>query len=238
MRLHTLNSTFVGHDWIVRIFLCAGLIQLLCIVVYPLSVLAIATSTSYTIFSDSIGCGGGYSTSTGYTLLDAACETTEGGYATSTGYKTGSGFLAMSDLPFLTSSLSGGSIAFGTLSVTAIASSTVSVSVQTNAGLGYATSIISDGDFRNTKGKSMTNAGASDTISVGSGKYGFGTTGSDGQYNSADTGISSSTAKIFALSTGLGASSTTSITFKAAPSSVTAAGSYSQSLTIITTGTY
>jgi hypothetical protein len=210
---------------------------------FPLLANAISTSESYVILADSLNCGGLYSTSTAYTITDTACETagsndSQGVYSTSTSYTVGSGFQTVEDKPFISVSLSGGSIAFGTISQDAVASSTITSTVSTNASYGYQSTILSDGDFRTNKGKNATNASDSDSITANSGKYGFGTSGSSGLYNSADTGISSSTPKAYARKTSAASSDATTIRLKFAPSNLTPSGDYSQQITLITTATF
>ncbi|MBI4600178.1 hypothetical protein HY732_04665 [Candidatus Uhrbacteria bacterium] len=202
----------------------------------PLAYAASMTSSNWVILSDTQNCGGGKSTSTNYILFDSLCENAAGAQ-TGTSYVLDSGFQGQKDRPFIDATLSGNALAFGTLSPSSISSSTVTLTVTTNANGGYNADIVTDGALRTSGGSSFTDASASDTISAGSGKYGIRTSGDDGQYNATDTGISAS-AKTVASKTSGASASVTTITFKAAPSGLTSAGQYSQAITILVAGTF
>ncbi len=205
------------------------------ILLLPVPVLAEMSSNNYRVQTDSFSCGGGRSTSNNYILFDTLCDTAAGDM-TSSSYVASGGFQAAQDLPFITQTLSGTSVAFGTLATNSVATGTITVTISTNSWAGYSTTIVTDGDFRTSGGAAMTNAGTNDTISAGSGKYGIATSGSHAALT-GDNGISS-TAKTIASSSGPADEVVTTVTFKAAASATTVAGSYSQTITIITTGTF
>ncbi len=203
------------------------------------------TSNSYIVQSSSVNCGGGSSASSTYALYDSVCEL---GNATSTNMTSASyildpGFQAMKDISFITLSLSGNTISLGTLSTLSVASGTVTATVTTNATTGYTSTIIADGALRRSTGDAMINTDGG--IVAGDGEYGFTTSGADGQFNSSDTcipysGASTCTtsAKTYATNTGVVSGRATTITLKAATSTTTPSGSYSQTITLITTGTF
>lgn len=193
------------------------------------------TSSNYTILNDSQNCGGGKSTSTNYILFDSLCENAAGEQI-SASTVLDAGLQAGKDKPFIDATLSGNALAFGTLSPSSVSTSDITLTVSTNGG-GYTADIMTDGALRTSGGDAFTDASASDTIFAGSGKYGIRTSGDDGQYNSADTGIGT-TAKTFASRSSSVGGSVTTVTFKAAPSALTDAGQYSQAITIIVAGTF
>lgn len=221
------------------------------------TVFAEATSTSYRVTSGTVGCGGGTSTSTSYTLYDSLCEVGGPGpssyspFATSTTYVLGSGFQTMQEQPHISVSYSTTTITFGTLSTGAVASSAVTVTVTTNAPNGYVSSLVANNALRQTSATSNTIDNVSDGgVTAGSEEYGFRTSGTNGQYNATDTCVPytgadsdspacTTTAKTFASSSTWASADATILTFKAAISTTTAAGSdYAQTITIITTGTF
>ncbi|MBI4239761.1 hypothetical protein HY620_02105 [Candidatus Uhrbacteria bacterium] len=208
------------------------------------------SSTSYIIQSSSVNCGGNTSATSSYALFDSVCETVSTTSTSpttiptmlSSSYAIDDGFQTMKDIPHISLTLSASSIALGTLSTASVASSSITTTVKTNASTGYSSTVIADGAFRTSKGGEMINTDGG--ITAGDGEYGFTTSGSDGQYNSSDTCIpysSASTcttvAKIYASNT-LPANSTTTFTLKAARATTTPAGNYSQTITLITTGTF
>ncbi|MBI2644988.1 hypothetical protein HYW94_02310 [Candidatus Uhrbacteria bacterium] len=217
------------------------------------------SSTSYIISSGSVNCGGGTSTSTSYILYDSLCEVGGPGvsstspFATSTSYVLGSGFQAMQEQPHISVSYSTTTIAFGTLSTASVSSAIVTSTVTTNAPNGYVSSIIASAAFRQTSATSNKIANVNDgSVTAGSAEYGFATSGTHGLYNSANsdtcipyTGADSdspactTSAKTFASHTSWVSADATVITFKAAISTTTAAGNdYTQTVTLITTGTF
>jgi hypothetical protein len=223
------------------------------------AVFAEATSTSYRITSGTVNCGGGVGTSTSYILYDSLCEVGGPGpssyspFATSTTYVLGSGFQTMQEQPHISVAYSTTTIAFGTLSTSAIASSTITVTVTTNAPNGYVASILADGAFKRTSNANHKIANVSDGSVDTAGddaEYGFTTSGTHGQYNATDTCIPYSgadidspscttSAKTFASHTGWVSADATILTFKAVIATTTTAGSdYTQTITLITTGTF
>ncbi len=216
-----------------------------------------ASSTTYRITSGSVNCGGGTGTSTSYILYDSLCDVGGPGvsstspFATSTTYVLGSGFQTMQEQPHISVTYSATTIAFGTLTTSAVASSTVTVTVTTNAPNGYVSSLLASAAFRQTSNTSNKIANVSDgSVTAGSAEYGFTTSGTNGQYNATDTCIPytgadsdspvcTTVAKTFATKTSWVSADATTLTFRAAISTTTAAGSdYAQTITLITTGTF
>ncbi|MEK7648988.1 MAG: hypothetical protein AAB400_03685 [Patescibacteria group bacterium] len=211
----------------------------------------VLSSTNYRVLSSSINCGGNTATSASYALQDSTCETVGPGasdsnavFTISTNYSLGGGYQAMTDIPTLSVTLSASSISFGTLSTASVttATPTVDVTVTTNAVGGYSATIIADGAFRSAGGNfgDVTDG----TVTAGQNEYGVRTSGTDGQFNDTDTCIPytgsgcSTTPKTVATNSSWVSSKTTTLSFKASPSGTTAAGNYSQSITVIISGTF
>ncbi len=134
--------------------------------------------------------------------------------------------------------LSGDSSSFGTLSVSAVRTSVIGMSVSTSASAGYVVQVQSDGDFRN--GAETINPVADGTVTTGSEEYGA---------RSSDTALATSTFdtadSAFTTSFQTIADSATAVSNdrnflvdKAAISALTVSGSYAQTLTLIVSGNY
>lgn len=211
----------------------------------------ILSSDSYRILSGSVNCGGNTATSDSYALQDSACETVGPGasdtnavFTTSASYAIGGGYQAMTDIPTLSVTISASSIAFGTLSTGSVttATPTIDVTVTTNAVGGYSATIMAEGPL--ITGSSSFGNVTDGTVTAGQNEYGFRTSGSDGQFTGTDTCIPystsgcSTTPKIFATNTSWVSGNITTLSFKASPSAITTAGNYTQSITLIVSGTF
>lgn len=197
-----------------------------------------SSSTNYKIISDSVtNCGGGFSSSTNYKVFDTLCES---GLAnsSSTNYGLQSGFQSQQDLPSLTVSYSATSLSFGSITSNAIATSTMSVTVTTNANNGYAISILADGHLRKTTAETTTTSAneiisqvSDGTVTLGGNEYGFST-------STTDLAIPTSTPAIVNVNTGWASAETTTINFEIAAGPNSSSGSYTQTLTVIVTGAF
>ncbi len=198
----------------------------------------VSSSTNYKIGSDAASnCGGGYSSSTNYKIYDTICQQATANVS-STNYKVFAGFQNQTDPPLITVTYSGSSIAFGTLSRTSVNTATIDVTVTTNATNGYMVSILSDGNFRKSTANATTTAsneiiaGVTDgTVTAAGYEYGVAT-------STTDVSIPTSTPRIIVSKSGTASAELTTLTLKAAASETTAAGSYTQTITLITTSTF
>ena len=121
------------------------------------SVGAAMSSSNYKINADSINIGGGQSSSTNYQMEDTIGEVATGD-SDSDSYKTKAGYQAMWDYPpYLSFSLDGNYVAFGTLDYQMPSFETTGFTVATNAENGYAVTIA---------GNTLTHSNLSDTISA------------------------------------------------------------------------
>ncbi len=204
----------------------------------------VLSSSNYRLLFNSLNCGGDNSSSTNYRVQGTLCEPS-GGDSTSTSYVLTPGFRGLEDLPFITVQFTDpdgnnkpNSVEFGTLSTSSVKSDRIGVTISTNAERGYAATITADGPLRLSTDASQTISGASDNptdISAGSGRYGFKT--SNGSFDSNYTDITTSP-KTFSSATAPVSARAVTLTFAASPGSNTTGGSYTQTLTIIATGTF
>ncbi len=196
------------------------IVLLVGIFAFPSVSFGVMSSTNYTIFSDSIDAGGILSTSGTYSLEDTLGESPVG---TSTGgvYEVLGGYQAM-DWSVLVVEVTSTTLDLGTLSVSTVGSASTIFSVTADASTGY---VLSVGSVSGTSLTAVTDG----AVTAGAQEYGVAVSGVDRAF-SDDRGIaaglnlsSSSTAVV---------SAETTLTFKAAISSATSAGSRSQTVTI------
>lgn len=230
------------------IVVCIVATCVLSLIIAPRGVFAQLSSSSFRITSDSINCSGGQSTSNSFSVFGTVCEPADARTLTSTSFVAESGFQYMDDTPAITVSLldSGGtttknSINYGSLTPSSgVKSDTVLVRVTTNAANGYVGSIISDGLLRASSGSSIAAVGDGTVDGSPSGESGFAVSSTDTTNctrPSVDQGISTS-GTTFATCATWKAQSDNTLTFKAAVASSNISGSYSQSLTIVVTGSF
>lgn len=195
-------------------------IVLLGVLVFPSVSWGVMSSTNYTIFADSVDSGGVLSTSGTFSLEDTAGESPVG-YTTSSTYTVIGGYQAM-DWSELEMRIDTASINLGTLSTSAVATSSATVTITANADSGYVLSVAS------ISGTSLT-AVSDGTVSAGSEEYGVAVSGPDAAFGDD---------RAIAASLNLSSSSTpvtdtpTVLTFKASISSGSTAGARSQSITL------
>lgn len=195
----------------------------------------VMSSANYKIFVDSINGGGSLGTSANYKLTDTLGEAAIGTDPTSASYKTKAGFEAISLDQSLTVTLSTNSIALGVMSPNNVVTADEVLTITTN-GNGYTTTIVSDGNLRAGDGSDIDNV-SDGAVTAGSEEFGIRTAGDDGQYNSADTSITTSAKTIASRSTSVNGGTLT-VTFKASVSTNSAFNSYSNIVTFSTTGKF
>lgn len=188
------------------------------------------TSTNYKIVADSVSSGGVSSTSSNYIVSDNIGEffatTTQ-----STNYVLEGGFLQQTQ-GVLTVTLSPTTISLGALSMNAVNSASQTLTVTLDVNSGYTAQITEDGDLRN--GSEAINDVTDGEVNAGVEEYGISTSGTDGQYNAADTSITGSLKTIATRSSGASAVATT-ITYQASAGGATDTGSYSHTVTLYVT---
>lgn len=192
------------------------------------------TSTNYTILSSDF-ISGILSTSTNYSVNDVIGDA-QGTTATSTNYTEYGGLIGqISGTGSLSVTLSASSVSLGQLSTETITSGSMTITVTTDAPAGYS--------IRMSESTGLTNGShtladvADGNVSAGAEEYGIRTSGTDGQYNSTDTSITSSLKTIANSSSPVSARATT-VSFKAAIETGTASGSYSQTVTFATVANF
>ena len=135
-----------------------SIILLTIIIPIPIgSVGATMSSTNYKINADSINIGGGQSSSANYKMEGTIGEAATGDSASGS-YGIEAGYQAMWDYPpYLSFSLDGNYVNFGTLDYNLPSFDTTGFTVSTNADNGYAVTVA---------GNTLTHSNASDTISA------------------------------------------------------------------------
>ena len=196
------------------------------------------SSENFSIFADTVNYGGNRSTDSNFIIFDSIGE---GGIfdtptSTSANYALSAGFQSQGLANFISASTTPSSVNLGNLDHGSVASANLALQISTNATFGYSSTIAADGDFKQTDGTKI-NAVSDGAVSAGGNEFGFRTAGVDGQYNSADQGLSTTQLTIASRSNWTNLSETT-ITFKAAIAAGTAYGSFSQNVTITTTANY
>lgn len=204
---------------------------------FPLTTKTVGmTSENFKLFADVVSVGGETPTSTNYIVFETTGEAGSASQTrtTSTNYIMSAGFQAMG-ITTLSASLSASTIALGSLSTTAVASGSQILTVNTSSPTGYTATIQEDGNLRS--GANDINDVSDSSVTAGSEEYGIRTSGVAGQMNSVDTAITAVAQTIASTST-VAHNEATTITYKAAISAATEAGSYSQIITFTTTANY
>lgn len=135
----------------------------------------------------------------------------------------------------LTFAISSASCVLGTLSTSSVSSCNYDVTTSANAEDGYATTIIEDGDL--IDGSNDIDDVSDGTVDAGVEEYGIGLTGTDRSFTD-ERPITSSAQTIASDATGPISSQSVTVTHKASIVSTTSAGSYSHTVTLVSTGTF
>jgi hypothetical protein len=187
---------------------------------YPATTLAFMSSTNFQIISDTIGLGGGISSSTSY-LVNGTLSSTAVGIVSSTSYRVMGGFQS-TDSGSISLSISSASLDLGTLSTSQVNSAATVATVSTDAATGYTLSIGS------VAGTSLT-AVADGSVTAGSPEYGLTTSGSQ---SLVTTDVAVTAGLQLASHSASITNSATTLTFKASKAAATTAATYSQTVTL------
>lgn len=196
------------------------------------------SSTNYKIQTDSINFGGSdYGASANYQMRETFGEEAPG-ISNSASYQTRAGYRQMLVVePTFSFTLSANSCALGTLSTGSVSSCNYSVTTTTNAASGYATTLTADGALR-TASAAVINNVSDGSVTAGSEEYGVALAGSDRAF-ADERGIPTTPSTLtVASNSGAVTNSSVTVTNKAAISSTTAVGSYSQSVAVISTASF
>lgn len=195
------------------------------------------SSENFQLQVDTVDVGGDLVNSTNYQVSGSFGEApgVHDTQSTSTNYIVEAGFQAAASGVALSATLSANSVSLSTLSASAVNSASQTLTITTNSPTGYTTTITEDGSLRS--GSDDINDVADGAVTLGSEEYGISTSGSAGQFNSADTAITG-VAKTVATTSTIAISEQTAITYKAAISGSTVAGNYSHTVTFTTTANY
>jgi len=218
--------------------ICATIAIFILVAALPQATLSMS-SQNFQIFADTINYGGGKSTSGQFIIFDSIGESGIFNTPTSTSanYGLSAGFHSMNQGNYISVNITPDSVNLGNLSPNAVATGDLTLQIATNATFGYSSTIVADGSFRQGDPTKNITSVADGQVSAGVAEYGIRTSGSDGQFNSADQGISTSP-QIFASRSNPTNLSNTTITFKASVAASTPRGDFSQSITITTTPHY
>ena len=219
-----------------RLYFC--LCVVISLVVFPLNAGSVSmTSENYQLQVDTVDVGGDLVNSTNYQVSGSFGEApgVHDTQSTSTNYIVESGFQAAASGVALSATLSTNSVSLSSLSASVVNSANQTLTITTNSPTGYTTTIIEDGNLRS--GSDDINDVTDGSVTLGSEEYGISTSGAAGQYNSTDTTITG-VAKTIATTSTIAISEQTVVTYKAAISGTTVAGSYSHTVTFTTTANY
>ncbi|MBI4992552.1 MAG: hypothetical protein HZC26_00200 [Candidatus Magasanikbacteria bacterium] len=195
------------------------------------------SSENFQLQVDTVDVGGDLVNSTNYQVSGSFGEApgVNDTQSASTNYIVEAGFQAAASGVALSATLSTNSVALSSLSTSAVNSASQILTVTTNSPTGYTTTIIEDGNLRS--GSDDINDVSDGAVTLGSEEYGISTSGAAGQFNSTDTSITG-VAKTIATTSTIAISEQTTITYKAAISGTTVAGSYGHTVTFTTTANY
>lgn len=186
----------------------------------PLAANGEMSSTNYLIFADSVDTGGGLSTSGVFSLQDTTGES-PAGFSTSSAYQIRAGYQFM-ERGYLSLDIDVASLNLGTLSTASVSSASTTATVSTDSETGYTlstTAVVGAGLAGVTDG----------AVTAGVEEYGFSAAGPENQI-AGDVAVGTGVL-IASTSTPITHSATT-LTFKASVSPGSAAGNYSQTITI------
>lgn len=219
-----------------RLFFC--LCVAVSLVVFPLNAgSASMTSENYQLQLDSVDVGGDLATSTNYKVSGSLGEApgVHETQSTSTNYIIEAGFQAAASGVALSATLSTNAMSLGSLTTADTNEASQTLTITTNSPTGYSATITEDGNLR--FGDNDINDVSDGEVTASSEEYGFRTSGVAGQFNSADTAITS-VAKTIATTSTIAINEQTAITYKASITHGIPVGTYSHIVTITTTANY
>ena len=178
------------------------------------------SSTNYQIYADTMQSGGTLSESGVYALQDTVGESASD-FTTSSIYEIRAGYQYM-ERGYVSLDLSATSLNLGVLSTSSISSAATTATVGTDSESGYALSITGVSG-------TMITAVSDGVVTAGSEEYGFSANGPESAI-SGDAAVAAST--LIASSASAIDPSAIVLTFKASQSPSSAAGTYSQAVTL------
>lgn len=195
------------------------------------------SSSSFVVTGDDMSAGGGNSTSASFVAENDLDGTATGENGTSASFAACAGYPCALNVtpPSITFSVSPNSVGLGTLSTASVATGTTTLAVTENANSGYTVTGTSDGQLRTASGKVVPDV-ADGAVTIGGAEYGIGLTGTDRAFT--DDRSVTTTPRNVAANAGAVTGSSVTVTFKAAASTTTPAGSYAQVVTFVCTGTF
>jgi len=206
------------------------------LIALPLTVWAESSSTNFILWGDAQTGGGNRSTSSNYILYGSAADLSNQALD-SANYHLAVGFQAIYEEPLITVQISSTSetLSPDPLTTGSVSTATTTVTVSTNADFGYALSLTEAVEIQNQSAINIDDV-IDGSVTAGSEEFGVAVSGADAAFGD-DQAVSATPLTIASRSI-WGADRQTTITFKAAISDTTAAGSYSGDYSIIGTSQY
>jgi hypothetical protein len=200
------------------------------------------SSTNFIITGDDLTAGGGNINSASF-----IAESDLGGKATgedlaSTSFKACAGYpcTLTSFTPSITFTVVPTTVNFGTLSLTAVRSGSVTETVTTNATNGYYVSMYSNEEMQQANGQYLPHVALHGTVTAGTAAYGYSVSGTDADPTvTNDNPIPADGSNLgVAVNAGPVTNSSVDITFKAAINYLITPGNYSQTVHLIAVGQF
>lgn len=181
---------------------------------------AYMSSANYTIYADSIGVSGGYTSGTNYNLEQTLGEAVVSS-STSASYTVKSGYQSL-DREDLSLTISVDSISLGTLSKDSVSSASTVATVTSLSPSGYALTV------GNATGNVEITV-IDNEVTAGFNEYGFAVSGNDSAFT-GDKGVV--VGQLIASSPELSVGHDTTLTFKASRATAMPIGDYNQNVTL------
>lgn len=206
------------------------------ILVYPDVIRAESTSENYVIWGSTFVNSGNRGTSANYVGFASIGDLSNGPTA-SANYRQVIGFEAIYKEPVLTFTLTPNSVTLSpsVLTTGVVSTNSFTATVSTNADFGYTLTGMALSHFQSTGGHQMTDV-EDGSVTAWSEECGVSVSGTDAAFG--DDRSLTTTPRTLATNTIYGASLVTTITFKAAISTVTDVGAYTGTYAFIATGHY
>ena len=195
------------------------------------------SSTSFVITSDDLNAGGGNSSSTSFVSESTAGGTATGENTSSTSFASCAGYpcTLQSEASEISFSVFPNVVLLDTLTSDMVITGSTTITTSMNSSSGYHTVAYTDGYFRTDNG-AYVGLVSDGTVTAGSNEYGVGLVGLDRVF-SDDRAITTAPLDI-ATNPSSVTNSSVDVIFKVAASGMNPAGSYRQTVTFVTTGSF
>ena len=210
-------------------------ILIIVLALFPLMGYAAMSSTNYKITSDSFNSGGAIDAASDNYKMDVTVGEQGAGWLTSDNYIIGAGFEFMQYESVLSLTISDTTMNLGTLTANAVGTDSHTLTVTTTNGTGYTMTIQANHKLRTAGGADIDDVAEDTQVTAGSEAYGIALVGGsdsteEGDFNDDDTPVPTSAANILSSSAPV-TDEVSTVTYRAAIDSNTAAGDYGQTVT-------